>query len=55
VEQSRRFFEACESAGFEGTQMVECIVRDYLVRAAGVRPENTGLTHTAYIVFARKK
>ena len=55
VEQARRFFEACESAGFEGTQMVECIVRDYLVRAAGVRPENTGLTHTAYLVFARKK
>ena len=55
VEQSRRFFEACEAAGFEGTQMVECMVRDYLVRAAGVRPENTGLTHTAYLVFARKK
>ena len=27
----------------------------YLVRAAGVRPENTGLTHTAYLVFATKK
>ena len=55
VEQARRFFEACESAGFEGMQMTECMMRDYLVRAAGVRPENTGLTHTAYIVFARKK
>lgn len=55
VEQSRRFFEACEAAGFEKPQMVECIMRDYLVRQAGVRPENTGLTHTAYIVFAAKK
>ena len=35
--------------------MMEAMNRDYLVRAAGVRPENTGLTHTAYIVFATKK
>ena len=55
VEQARRFFEACEAAGFEQPQMMEAMVRDYLVRAAGVRPENTGLTHTAYIVFAKKK
>lgn len=55
VEQARKFFEACEAAGFEQPHMAECIMRDYLVRAAGVRPENTGLTHTAYIVFARKK
>jgi tRNA (adenine57-N1/adenine58-N1)-methyltransferase len=55
VEQSRRFFEACEVAGFADVRMMECIVRDYLVRASGVRPENTGLTHTAYLVFATKK
>jgi tRNA (adenine57-N1/adenine58-N1)-methyltransferase len=55
IEQARKFFEACEAAGFGKPQMVECIVRDYLVRAAGVRPENTGLTHTAYLVFAEKK
>lgn len=55
VEQARKFFEACEAAGFAQPQMVEAIVRSYLVRAAGVRPENTGLTHTAYIVFAEKK
>ena len=55
VEQARRFFEACIAAGFEQPQMMEVIVRDYLVRTAGVRPENTGLTHTAYLVFARKK
>ncbi len=55
VEQAREFYEACEAAGFAEIHMVESIVRDYLVRTAGVRPENTGLTHTAYIVFAVKK
>jgi len=55
VEQARRFFEACEASGFVDIHMTECIMRDYLVRAAGVRPENTGLTHTAYLVFATKK
>ena len=55
VEQARRFFEACEAAGFGNIEMIEAINRSYLVRAAGVRPENTGLTHTAYIVFATKK
>jgi tRNA (adenine57-N1/adenine58-N1)-methyltransferase len=55
VEQAKKFFEACEASGFAQPQMVEAIVRSYLVRAAGVRPENTGLTHTAYIVFAEKK
>ena len=54
IEQARRFFEACTAAGFDHPQMTECIMRDYLVRAAGVRPENTGLTHTAYLVFAAK-
>ena len=56
VEQARRFFEACTAAGFPEADihMIECMMRDYLVRAAGVRPENTGLTHTAYLVFATK-
>lgn len=54
VEQAKRFFEACQAAGFSDMQMIECIVRNYLVREAGVRPENTGLTHTAYLVFGTK-
>ena len=54
VEQARRFHEACTAAGFGEPHMMEVIVRDYLVRQAGVRPENTGLTHTAYLVFAVK-
>ena len=55
VEQARKFFEACEAAGFADVHMMEAISREYLVRTAGVRPENTGLTHTAYIVFATKR
>ncbi len=55
VEQAKRFFQACEASGFGEMNMVECIVRNYLVREAGVRPENTGLTHTAYLVFGMKK
>ncbi|MCX8175001.1 MAG: methyltransferase domain-containing protein [Candidatus Micrarchaeota archaeon] len=55
VEQARKFFEACQAAGFSDVRMLECIVRDYLVRQAGVRPQNTGLVHTGYIVFATKK
>ncbi len=55
VEQAKKFYQACEAAGFGEMNMVECIVRNYLVREAGVRPENTGLTHTAYLVFGMKK
>ncbi|MEM2138165.1 MAG: methyltransferase domain-containing protein [Candidatus Anstonellaceae archaeon] len=55
VEQAKRFFEACAAAGFSDIQMLEALHRNYLVREAGVRPENTGLTHTAYIVFGVKK
>jgi len=54
VEQVRRFVEACNKAGFSEVATVESIVREYLVREAGMRPENTGLTHTAYLVFAKK-
>ena len=55
VEPARKFFEACEAAGFSDIGMLDAIHRSYLVRQAGVRPENTGLTHTAYLVFATKK
>ncbi|MBM3229483.1 methyltransferase domain-containing protein [Candidatus Parvarchaeota archaeon] len=40
--------------GFGRIETIECMVREYLVREAGFRPENTGLTHTAYLVFALK-
>lgn len=54
VEQARKFVEACKAAGFSEISTIESMVREYLVREAGMRPENTGLTHTAYLVFAKK-
>lgn len=54
AEQASRFVRECEKAGFKGIFTIEVIVREMLVREQGFRPENTGLTHTAYLVFARK-
>ncbi|MBS3068934.1 methyltransferase domain-containing protein [Candidatus Micrarchaeota archaeon] len=54
VEQVQKFVQACKAAGFSEVSTIESIVREYLVREAGMRPENTGLTHTAYLVFAKK-
>ena len=54
-EQVSKFVKECERAGFAGAFCIECIVREMLVREQGFRPENTGLTHTAYLVFARKR
>ncbi len=55
AEQLKAFVTAAKSAGFSpGTFCCEVIMREILVRDAGVRPENTGLTHTGYLAFARK-
>ncbi|MFA5105851.1 MAG: rRNA adenine N-6-methyltransferase family protein [Candidatus Micrarchaeia archaeon] len=53
-EQVAKFVAECNKAGFRETRTVECIVRNYLVRESGFRPENIGLVHTAYLVFAYK-
>jgi tRNA (adenine57-N1/adenine58-N1)-methyltransferase len=55
AEQVSRFVKECERIGFVDAFTIECIVREMLVRDQGFRPENVGLTHTAYLVFARKK
>ncbi|VVB66718.1 tRNA (adenine(57)-N(1)/adenine(58)-N(1))-methyltransferase TrmI [Candidatus Gugararchaeum adminiculabundum] len=55
AEQVQRFAKACNAAGFRNVFTIECIVREYLVREQGFRPENTGLTHTAYLTFAQKE
>ncbi|MFH0927174.1 MAG: rRNA adenine N-6-methyltransferase family protein [Candidatus Micrarchaeota archaeon] len=52
--QMQEFVLACESLGWADTYCVENILREMLVRPAGVRPENVGVMHTAYLVFARK-
>lgn len=54
TDQMREFVSACEQGGFADTYCLETILREMLVRPAGVRPENTGVMHTAYLVFAKK-
>lgn len=54
IEQAKAFFESCQQEGFKDINMVESIMRSYLVRKEGVRPENVGIIHTGYIVFAKK-
>jgi tRNA (adenine57-N1/adenine58-N1)-methyltransferase catalytic subunit len=54
AEQVKKFTMACKEAGFSDAFCIESIVREILVRDAGVRPANMGLTHTAYLVFAKK-
>ena len=54
TDQMAAFVNACEAVGFADTYAMEAIVRRMLVRKAGVRPENMGMMHTAYLVFALK-
>ncbi|MBD3397763.1 methyltransferase domain-containing protein [Candidatus Micrarchaeota archaeon] len=54
MEQAKEFYFASEAEGFSDIFMLESIVREYDVRVYGVRPKHVGLTHTAYLVFARK-
>lgn len=54
VEQAKSFYMECHKNGFAEIFMLEGIVREYEVREYGVRPCHIGLTHTAYLVFARK-
>lgn len=53
MEQAKNFVIACEKEGLESITTVECIVREFLVRAEGMRPQTTGLLHTGYLVFAQ--
>ncbi|MBD3390354.1 methyltransferase domain-containing protein [Candidatus Micrarchaeota archaeon] len=53
-EQAKEFYFKCGESGFRTVFMLENMVREYEVRPYGMRPKNIGLTHTAYLVFARK-
>lgn len=53
IEQAKEFYLECAKY-FEKVFMLESIIRDYEVRDFGVRPKHWGLTHSAYLVFARK-
>ena len=52
-EQAKRLHLAAQPA-FSEVFTTEAMMRDYEVREFGFRPANFGLTHTAYLVFARK-
>jgi tRNA (adenine57-N1/adenine58-N1)-methyltransferase len=54
IEQVKTFVSVAEHAGFEAF-VVRCFIEDLLVREIGTRPKNIGLTHTAYLIFARNK
>ncbi len=53
IEQAKDFYLECIKY-FSEVFMLESIVRDFEVRDFGVRPKHWGLTHSAYLVFARK-
>jgi tRNA (adenine57-N1/adenine58-N1)-methyltransferase len=53
IEQGKEFALECKKQ-FADVFMLENIVREYEIRDFGVRPKHWGLTHTAYLVFARK-
>ncbi len=53
IEQAKDFALECKKL-FKDVFMLENIMRDYEIRDFGVRPKHWGLTHTAYLVFARK-
>lgn len=54
TEQLKAFVMGGQAAGFGGWLCIEGTVREMLVRPAGVRPANVGLTHTGYLAFGRK-
>ncbi len=54
IEQAKTFYLSCQENNFSELLMLECLLRTYLVRQLGTRPENTGITHTGYLVFAKK-
>lgn len=54
VEQAKAFYLECERAQFKEIFMLENMVREFEVRDFGVRPAHWGLTHSAYLVFAKR-
>jgi tRNA (adenine57-N1/adenine58-N1)-methyltransferase len=53
MEQVKSFVNACGKEGLESISTIECIMREFLVREEGMRPQTTGILHTGYLVFAR--
>ncbi|MGC8586427.1 MAG: tRNA (adenine-N1)-methyltransferase [Candidatus Micrarchaeia archaeon] len=54
MEQVKKFVSKLNMYKFHDVQAFEVILRDMLVREAGMRPSTKGVWHTAYLVFAQK-
>lgn len=54
VEQVKEFVSEATRAGFAHERTLECVVREWLVREQGCRPQNKGLLHTSFLVFLKK-
>ncbi|MCL4373804.1 MAG: methyltransferase domain-containing protein [Candidatus Marsarchaeota archaeon] len=54
MEQVKLFVKKLEWYKFHDILVIEVIVRDMLVREAGMRPSTKGVWHTAYLAFAQK-
>ena len=54
AEQVIKYCKKLSMLSFEEPYIVECILRDILVRKEGMRPSTKGVWHTAYLVFSRK-
>ncbi len=54
MEQVVKFSNTLKKLNFKEIHVVECILRDILVREEGMRPTTKGIWHTAYLIFARK-
>lgn len=54
VEQVSNFVKAAETHNYD-TFTCEVLMREIISRDRGTRPQNTGITHTAYLTFCKKK
>ena len=54
IEQLRKFFSKLEKYGFKNIFAAEVIMRDILIREAGIRPSTKGIWHTGYLIFGQK-
>ena len=54
VEQVKRMRNEMDRIGFVDIRTVELLMRELLVREAGTRPKEMGITHTGYLTFGRK-
>ncbi len=53
IEQSKALFLECEKY-FKEVFMIESIIREYDVNERRTRPKHLGITHTSYLIFAKK-